>query len=98
MALKITSDCVSCGACEPVCPNSAISPGDDVYVIDPDKCTECYGWHAEQQCASVCPTDACLEDPDHKETKEDLLAKFQRLNPGKEPEETDKWQALGRSA
>ena len=34
MATHITSDCINCGACEPECPNEAISEGDDVYVID----------------------------------------------------------------
>ena len=39
MAYKITDECISCGACEPECPNEAISEGDIIYVIDPDKCT-----------------------------------------------------------
>ncbi|HJX03845.1 MAG TPA: 4Fe-4S binding protein, partial [Dehalococcoidia bacterium] len=43
MAYKITDDCISCGACESECPNSAISEGDSTYVIDPTKCTECVG-------------------------------------------------------
>ena len=33
MAYKITSACVSCGACSDVCPAGAISQGDDSYVI-----------------------------------------------------------------
>ena len=36
MAYKISEDCISCGACEPECPNQAISEGETVYVIDPD--------------------------------------------------------------
>ena len=40
MALLINSDCISCGACEPECPNEAITQGDSIYVIDPAKCTE----------------------------------------------------------
>ena len=43
MAYKITDDCISCGACEGECPNKAISEGDTIYKIDPDKCTECVG-------------------------------------------------------
>ena len=27
MALKITEECINCGACEPVCPNNAIYEG-----------------------------------------------------------------------
>ncbi|MGH8163794.1 MAG: 4Fe-4S binding protein, partial [Rhodanobacteraceae bacterium] len=43
MALKITDACVNCDVCEPVCPNRAISQGEDYYVIAPDLCTECVG-------------------------------------------------------
>ena len=75
MAFKITEDCISCGACEPVCPNTAISEGESVFDVDPNKCTECVGFFDEQQCASVCPTDACVPDPEHRETREQLLAK-----------------------
>ncbi|MDD8030942.1 MAG: YfhL family 4Fe-4S dicluster ferredoxin [Acidobacteriota bacterium] len=75
MAYKITEECINCGACEPECPNQAISPGDVVYVIDPAKCTECVGFFDEPQCAAVCPVNACIPDPDHKETREELEAK-----------------------
>ena len=75
MAFLINDECIACGACEPTCPNSAISEGDPIYVIDPDKCTECKGYYDEQQCASVCPVDACIPDPDRRETEEQLLAK-----------------------
>ncbi|MGE5409773.1 MAG: 4Fe-4S binding protein, partial [Clostridiales bacterium] len=27
MAIKITAECINCGACEPECPNSAIYEG-----------------------------------------------------------------------
>lgn len=47
----------------------------DIYYIVPDKCTECTGFHDEPQCAAVCPVDCCVDDPDHRETKEQLLAK-----------------------
>ena len=36
MATMITDECINCGACEPECPNSAITQGDDIYVIDPE--------------------------------------------------------------
>ena len=35
MATMITEECINCGACEPECPNEAISEGEDIYVIDP---------------------------------------------------------------
>ncbi len=84
MALKITEDCVSCGACEAECPNEAISAGDDIYVIDPSKCTECVGFFDEEQCVSVCPVDAIVPDPEHEETEEQLIAKARQLHPDKD--------------
>jgi len=47
----------------------------DIYYIVSDKCTECQGFHDEPQCAAVCPVDCCVDDPDHRESEEDLLAK-----------------------
>lgn len=55
MSHKITEDCISCGACEPECPEGAISEGDDIYVIDPELCTDC------ASCVEVCPSDAIIE-------------------------------------
>ena len=43
MALMIIEPCTACDACEPVCPNQAITAGHPLYVIDPMKCTECVG-------------------------------------------------------
>ncbi|MFP4263898.1 MAG: 4Fe-4S binding protein, partial [Halomonas sp.] len=43
MALMITDECINCDVCEPECPNGAISPGEEIYVIDPSLCTECVG-------------------------------------------------------
>jgi len=52
---------------------------DEFFYIVPDKCTECKGFHDEPQCASVCPVDACVPDPNHVETEEELLAKKDHL-------------------
>ena len=57
MALLITDECINCDVCEPACPNEAISEGDDIYVIDPDLCTECVGHFDEPQCVVICPVD-----------------------------------------
>ncbi|SMB85449.1 4Fe-4S binding domain-containing protein [Desulfonispora thiosulfatigenes DSM 11270] len=51
--MKITQNCVACGACLPECPVDAISEG-DIYVIDQDLCTEC------GSCAETCPTGAII--------------------------------------
>ncbi len=79
MALLINDECVNCGVCEPECPNEAISEGEDIYVIDPDKCTECVGHYDEPQCVDVCPVDCIPADPDHTESKEELQAKYERI-------------------
>jgi ferredoxin len=79
MALMITTDCTSCDACPSVCPNEAISTGSP-YVIDPLKCTECVGAFDEPQCRLVCPADCIPENPDFKETPEQLKAKYESLH------------------
>jgi ferredoxin len=60
MALKITEECINCGACEPECPNSAISQADEIYMIDAGKCQECKGVNDSPACAGVCPVDCCV--------------------------------------
>lgn len=62
MALKIIDTCISCGACEAVCPVEAISQGDEYYVINPNVCVECVGHFDSPQCADVCPTDSCVKE------------------------------------
>jgi len=94
MALLITDECINCGACEPECPNNAIYEGgvkwelgsstfppvsDDYFYIVPDKCTECVGYYDEPQCMAVCPVDCIIKNPDRVETKEELLAKKEKL-------------------
>ncbi len=81
MATMITEVCINCGACEPECPNDAISEGDEIYVIDPQRCTECVGHFAEEQCAAVCPVACCVPDPNNVESEADLLARAQKLHP-----------------
>jgi ferredoxin len=85
MAFKITDECISCGACEPECPNAAITEGETIYVIDPGKCTECVGSFSTKQCAEICPVDCCLADEAHMESHDALLAKWHRLHPGEAP-------------
>jgi len=85
MAYKITDECISCGACEPECPNQAITEGETIYVIDPDKCTECIGAFDSSKCVEVCPVDSCVLDEDHTESREQLLEKWKKLHPGETP-------------
>ncbi|MGB0964924.1 MAG: YfhL family 4Fe-4S dicluster ferredoxin [Litorivicinus sp.] len=79
MALIITDDCINCDVCEPECPNNAISAGEEIFVIDPNLCTECVGHFDEPQCQQVCPVDCIPVDPNHIETREQLQAKYDRI-------------------
>ena len=80
MALMIVETCTACDACEPVCPNQAISVGNPIYVIDPAKCTECVGAEDEPQCRLVCPAECIVANPDWSESPEELLAKYEQLH------------------
>ncbi len=79
MALKITDECINCGVCEPECPNEAIYMGEEIYEINPDKCTECVGHYDEPQCQQVCPIDCIPLDPDRVESREALAVKYEKL-------------------
>jgi len=79
VALLITDDCINCDVCEPECPNNAISQGEEIYVIDADKCTECVGHFDDPQCKEVCPVDCIIIDPKRQESREELQKKFEEL-------------------
>jgi ferredoxin len=98
MALLINEECINCAACEPECPNTAIYEGgaeyelngethpalsEDLYYIVADKCTECKGFHDEEQCVAVCPVDACVPDEDNEESEDALMEKAKKLHPDK---------------
>lgn len=79
MALLILDECINCDVCEPECPNTAISQGEEIYEINPDLCTECQGHYETSQCVEVCPVDCIIVDPDRQETKAQLQAKYEKL-------------------
>ena len=81
MATMITEECINCGVCEPECPNDAISEGHEVFVIDPELCTECVGFHNEEQCAVVCPVDCCVPDPNNEEPEDKLFDRAKDIHP-----------------
>ena len=77
MALLITDRCINCDVCEPECPNEAISMGDEIYQIDPARCTECVGHYDAPQCVQVCPVVDCIpHDRNHVETPVQLHRKY----------------------
>ncbi len=79
MSLQITDECINCDVCEPECPNGAITQGEEIYEIDPKRCTECVGHFETSQCLEVCPVMCIIPDPDYAETKEQLQYKYQAL-------------------
>lgn len=80
MSLLINDECIACDACIDDCPTDAIEEGDPIYVIDPDKCTECFGFYDEPSCIAVCPVDCIVPDPDNVESIEELKIKFEQIN------------------
>ena len=82
MSLMITEECICCDVCEPECPNTAISQGEEIYQINPDLCTQCVGHYDEPQCQQVCPVDCIVLDPDREESPEQLEEKYQKLASG----------------
>lgn len=82
MALMITDECINCDVCEPECPNDAIHMGAEYYEIDPHRCTECVGHHDEPQCVQLCPVACIPLNPAFVESRDQLLAKFTRLQQG----------------
>lgn len=79
MALMITDECINCDVCEPECPNQAISMGPEIYVIDPERCTECVGHFDQPQCVQLCPVACIPVDPARIETREQLAARAELL-------------------
>ncbi len=89
MAYKMKEDCCNlCSLCEMECLNEAISEDKTSFVIDPDKCTECVGNYESPKCSEVCNMDCPVPDPDHVESREQLLEKWQKSHPGETPAAT----------
>lgn len=79
MALFITDECINCDVCEPQCPNTAIYMGEEIYEINPNLCTECAGHFDEPQCVVFCPVECIEVHPDHQESQDELMLKYERL-------------------
>jgi ferredoxin len=92
MSVKVTSACVRCGACLWECPQEAIAPGAERPVVDPERCTECYGYFGEAQCMVVCPVTAILVD--RPESIGTLATRFKTLNPELKAQNTWIWRRI----
>jgi len=79
MALMITDDCINCALCEPECPNMAIFEGEDIFEIDPSRCTECIGHFEKPQCQMICPVDCIPIDELRLESRDELQLKYEQL-------------------
>jgi MinD superfamily P-loop ATPase len=77
----ITEECFNCGACARMCPGEGISEGEENFVIDPSRCSECVGFYHTQQCARICPIDCCVIDPNNVETEAVLFERARNLHP-----------------
>ena len=83
MSLLITDECINCDVCEPECPNEAISQGDEIYIIDPHKCTECIVHFDSPVCVDVCPVDCIGKDESNVESNDQLWVKYEQLTGNK---------------
>lgn len=79
MSLMINDECIACDACREECPTEAIEEGDPIYIVDPDRCTECVGIYDEPVCIAVCPVDCFVLDKDNVETVAELKFKYEQI-------------------
>ncbi len=61
MAMKITDECIACGACLPECPTESITEDTPIYLINAETCVECVGHFDSPQCVDVCPVDSIVK-------------------------------------
>ncbi|MBD1843947.1 4Fe-4S binding protein [Cyanobacteria bacterium FACHB-63] len=57
MSYTITSQCIGCDRCLPVCPTAAIQSDQTHHWIDPTRCNNCADQYSVAQCAAACPTN-----------------------------------------
>jgi len=57
--------------------------GEEIYEINPELCTECVGHFETSQCVEVCPVECIPINPERVETREQLMAKYEKLTGNK---------------
>ncbi|WP_415354768.1 DUF362 domain-containing protein [Leptolyngbya sp. FACHB-1624] len=57
MSYTITSQCIGCNHCLPVCSTGAIQYDGTHHWIDPNRCNNCADSYSVAQCAATCPTN-----------------------------------------
>ncbi|MCX6013135.1 MAG: 4Fe-4S binding protein [Chloroflexi bacterium] len=82
-------ECQSCDVCIGFdC--DIFSEGTKTYIIEPGNCTECIN-SSKPVCIDICPVKGCIkQDTDHKETKEQLIAKSEKLHQNKSGKKTER--------
>lgn len=68
MAVKITTECISCDACASECPVAAILDDSndknpftgEAYYVKPESCVECVGHADTPRCVEACPTEGAI--------------------------------------
>jgi NAD-dependent dihydropyrimidine dehydrogenase PreA subunit len=58
MAHVIENECVACARCDVACPEHCIFEGEDLFIIDAERCTDC------GDCVKVCPVGCITPPPD----------------------------------
>lgn len=63
MTYRITSQCIECHRCEPICPTGAIIQNEQHYQINSERCNDCVGYYSVPQCWAICPTNSgCIPE------------------------------------
>jgi ferredoxin len=81
MAIKITEECINCGACEPECPNNAIYEGGVEWAVsDGTTVKGMFTLMDGTQVDADCPVDCCVPDEMYVETVDQLMAKKDKMH------------------
>lgn len=77
MAYVVCEPCINCKytECVTVCPTDSFHEGQNMLVIDPDKCIDCGA------CAAACPTEAIVQDSEVPDRWREFVELNARLAP-----------------